>query len=711
MATPYQPETPQAEAPSPSWLVGQSDRFAGRRFELVSPGLLVGRGDDCDLVFDDPQVSRHHARLTWESGSWFVEDLRSTNGTRVNGIPVTGQRHLLNSGGLLSLGGVRFQLEMTGLEDTVVAQPPRPQPADPPMTVPISRPPAVSPQPEPAAATGSSFWATLGGTGVLIVGLIALALAGVVAWLLLWPGVEQARGLQVNIESPADGTQVTEGNTLTIIATATDQEGLSRLEIWIDDALAQVTPAETSSLAVNHLWTAHTPGSHLIIARAYNAEGQSSDALATVVVTASGSAGASPTSDQPLTSSPAGEASVAATLTPGPGTSTAGPDTPTPTAQPTYTPQPTYTSIPQPAPLGVFNDFETPATWKRGDQPNGAFERSDAQAHSSGFSGHLSYNFPTSGNDFVVFMWSQALDGQPDQIRAWVYGDGSGHFLNAWVKDNAGQTWQFTFGQVEHTGWEHMTAYLDPDQPWPTGHISGPDNDVVDYPISFQALVFDYVPDAYGGGGDIYVDDLESVQAGSPAPATTPTSTPRAEPPSETPTPSASASSVDFRADRTTLAAGECTTLRWDVENVREVYLDGGGVAGHGTREVCPSADTTYTLHVVLTDGSTTDRELTITVTGDGPPPAPSNLSIAIATSNGFGLSFTDNSGGTADGFRLYNVNTLTLMQEYPTAAAPNLPISGLDCETTYRLALTAFNANGESGPSNVVEGTTSSCP
>jgi hypothetical protein len=709
MATHYQPETPQPETPSSSCLVGQSDRFAGRRLELASPSLLLGRGDDCDLVVDDPQVSRHHARLTWQAGSWFVEDLGSTNGTRVNSMSVTGQRHLLNPGGLLSLGGVIFKLEMTGLEDTIVAQPPRPQPAVPPPTAPIPRPPSISLQPETAAGGESSPWATLGGAGVLILGLIMLALVGVAAWLLLRPGVKQAGDLRVSIDAPPNGTQVAEGNTLTIVATATDPEGLSRLEIWIDDALAQVTPAETSSLAVTYPWTAHTPGSHLIIARAYNTDGQSSDDLATITVTGSESAGAPPTPDQSTTTGPTSEAGTAPTLTPGPGTSVADETIATHTLQPTYTPQPTYTLAPQSAPLGLFNDFETPTSWNRGDQANGTFERSDAQAHSGGYSGHLSYNFPSSGNDFVVFMWSQALDGQPDQIRAWVYGDGSGHFLNAWVKDNAGQTWQFTFGQAEHTGWEQMTAYIDPDQPWPTGHISGPDNGVVDYPISFQALVFDDVPDAYGGNGDIYVDDLESIYAGSPAPAT-PTSTPGAEPLNETPTPSAP-SSIDFRADRTTLDADECTTLRWDVENVREVYLDDDGVAGHGTRGVCPPATTTYTLHVILTDGSSTDRELTITVTEDGPPSAPSNLSIAVVTSNGFGLSFTDNSGGTADGFRLYNANTITLMQEYPAAAAPNLPISGLNCGTTYRMALTAFNDSGESGPSNVVEGTTQSCP
>jgi hypothetical protein len=261
--------------------------------------------------------------------------------------------------------------------------------------------------------------------------------------------------------------------------------------------------------------------------------------------------------------------------------------------------------------LGVFNDFETSTTWTRGDQPHGTFERTDALAHSGSFSGRLNYNFPTGGNDFVVFTWHRALDGQPNQIRTWVYGDGAGHYLNAWVKDNAGQTWQFTFGQVDHTGWEQMTAYLDPGQPWPVGHITGPDNGVVDYPIRFQALVFDDVPDAYSGSGTIYVDDLESAQESRPA-----SPTPTSPPPTASPTPPTSPS-IDFRADKTDLDVWECTILRWDVENVRAVYLDGRGVVGHGTREVCPNDTTTYTLRVVFNDGSTEDQTLTITLPDD----------------------------------------------------------------------------------------------
>ena len=80
-----------------------------------------------------------------------------------------------------------------------------------------------------------------------------------------------------------------------------------------------------------------------------------------------------------------------------------------------------------------------------------------------------------------------------------------------------------SFGQIKHTGWGELTAILDPGQPWPAGHVSGPDNGVIDYPISFQALVLDDAPDSYIGSGTIYLDDLASrqiVALPTPPPAT-----------------------------------------------------------------------------------------------------------------------------------------------------------------------------------------------
>jgi hypothetical protein len=82
------------------------------------------------------------------------------------------------------------------------------------------------------------------------------------------------------------------------------------------------------------------------------------------------------------------------------------------------------------------------------------------------------------------------------------------------------------------------------------------------------------------------------------------------------PTPQATATPpmyVDFRADAPWVLAGQCTTLRWDVEGVRAAYVDGQGQPGHGSQNVCPDATRTYVLHVVLNSGNL-DRAITIAV-------------------------------------------------------------------------------------------------
>jgi ABC-type multidrug transport system ATPase subunit/pSer/pThr/pTyr-binding forkhead associated (FHA) protein len=58
----------------------------GRRswqFETGST-VLVGRDDDCDVLVDDPRVSRRHLRISYQGG-WIVEDLGSTHGSWVHG--------------------------------------------------------------------------------------------------------------------------------------------------------------------------------------------------------------------------------------------------------------------------------------------------------------------------------------------------------------------------------------------------------------------------------------------------------------------------------------------------------------------------------------------------------------------------------------------------------------------------------------------------
>ena len=113
------------------------------------------------------------------------------------------------------------------------------------------------------------------------------------------------------------------------------------------------------------------------------------------------------------------------------------------------------------------------------------------------------------------------------------------------------------------------------------------------------------------------VTTLEGPCAGLQVYTAPPTPTPR--PPTAVPT--SAAPQISFTVNGGSSAninPGECVTIRWDVENIREVYYQGQGVTGHDQRTECPATTTTYTLHVVLMDGSTTDRTVTVNVGGGG---------------------------------------------------------------------------------------------
>jgi hypothetical protein len=55
---------------------------------VTEGNVLIGRNDDCDIIFPDPLVSRRHARIIVSSEDVLVEDLLSANGVYVNGVRV-----------------------------------------------------------------------------------------------------------------------------------------------------------------------------------------------------------------------------------------------------------------------------------------------------------------------------------------------------------------------------------------------------------------------------------------------------------------------------------------------------------------------------------------------------------------------------------------------------------------------------------------------
>lgn len=85
----------------------------GRRVPLGDRAVTLGRLDTCDVVLDDPTVSRTHAEVRRDgdgSGDGFeIVDLESRNGTRVNGYGVARQR--LNDGDAIEIGAVPLRFE------------------------------------------------------------------------------------------------------------------------------------------------------------------------------------------------------------------------------------------------------------------------------------------------------------------------------------------------------------------------------------------------------------------------------------------------------------------------------------------------------------------------------------------------------------------------------------------------------------------------
>jgi len=96
---------PAATGSRQALLVGE-----GKHNVLSGSRVLLGRSRECDIMVNDPNVSRRHAELRSDGGRWSVVDLGSTNGIKVNGRRVD-QREL-SDGDKLTLGVTDLTFEL-----------------------------------------------------------------------------------------------------------------------------------------------------------------------------------------------------------------------------------------------------------------------------------------------------------------------------------------------------------------------------------------------------------------------------------------------------------------------------------------------------------------------------------------------------------------------------------------------------------------------
>ena len=86
----------------------------GDPIPLLKRSLLVGRRESCDIVLRFRNVSAHHCQLVCNGGYWYVRDLESQNGTKVNGVGVTEKR--LDPGDVLSIAKHKYDVKYSPVE-------------------------------------------------------------------------------------------------------------------------------------------------------------------------------------------------------------------------------------------------------------------------------------------------------------------------------------------------------------------------------------------------------------------------------------------------------------------------------------------------------------------------------------------------------------------------------------------------------------------
>lgn len=221
-------------------------RMSGHMIDVLPTGFVIGRGAACDLVIDEDGISRRHARFFFEDGTWFVEDLGSTNGVRVNGTKVAG-RFCIKNGDRIGL----FNQTMLFTDDSEVVDIDAitgPGTAVMPAPPPKAAPPAATPPGEPVPPAPSQ--SNMSGVKVIVLLILVAGLAWFAKETFKKNGQETTGGQPAVVETGEDdasvgGVQVTVDNDDETPGIVIEMPGMDDVDTVVTPpAIVQMPPGD-----------------------------------------------------------------------------------------------------------------------------------------------------------------------------------------------------------------------------------------------------------------------------------------------------------------------------------------------------------------------------------------------------------------------------------------------------------------------------------
>jgi hypothetical protein len=95
-------------------LIIREENQPTQQLAMPKDDITLGRGEECDVVLENRNISRHHIRIYKEADRYFVQDLDSKNGTWVNNQPLKGRRELQNDDEIRLAGTTYIQFIASG---------------------------------------------------------------------------------------------------------------------------------------------------------------------------------------------------------------------------------------------------------------------------------------------------------------------------------------------------------------------------------------------------------------------------------------------------------------------------------------------------------------------------------------------------------------------------------------------------------------------